>query len=269
MKNNLRKSLTAAVLVLAAWTSNTVAGAPGYCYDPATRDGYVCPACNCTGEEYVEKKDGGCRTCGAELVPRNELTYVAILLHDGVELLDFTGPAEVFTRAGGFYVYTVSANGRAITSQGFLSVQPAYSIENCPWPDVLVIPGGRSTELTGNKPSMEWIRTVSERADVVMSVCTGAFVLANAGLLDGREATTHPAGIEKLTRDAPRTKVHASTTFVDNGKVITTAGASSGMDGALRVVQRLQGDDSARKTAAFLQYDSWSPESGWVVSARK
>ena len=269
MKHILPKSLIATAVVVAAWFSNGAAGGPGYCYDPAARDGYVCPACNCTGEEHVEKKDGSCRACGAELVARKDLTYVAILLHDGVELLDFTGPAEVFTRAGGFYVYTVSAAGRAVSSQGFLTVQPAYSMESCPWPDVLVIPGGRSTELTESKLSMQWIKTVSENADVVMSVCTGAFVLANAGLLDGREATTHPAGIEKLKRDAPRTQIHARTTFVDNGKVITTAGASSGMDGALRVVQRLQGDDAARKTAAFLEYESWSPDGGWVVSARK
>jgi transcriptional regulator GlxA family with amidase domain len=101
-----------------------------------------------------------------------------------------------------------------------------------------------------------------------MSVCTGAFVLARAGLLDGREATTHPDGIEKLRRDATRTKVHANTCFVDNGKVITTAGASSGIDGALRVVQRLRGDDSARRTATYLEYERWSPEGGLVVSAQ-
>lgn len=270
MKQNTFKGILVAAIALAAmWSSNATAGGPGYCYDPATRDGYVCTRTDCAGDAHVAKKDGTCATCGAQLVARKDLTYVAIVVHDGVEPLDFSGPAEVFTSAGRFYVYTVSPNGRAITSRGSLALQPDYSMQNCPWPDVLVVPGGQSNVLTGDELSMHWIKSVSAQTDVVMSVSSGAFVLANAGLLEGREATAHATDIDGLKRAAPRTKVHADTRFVDNGTVITTAGVSSGIDGALRVVQRIYGDDAARKTANALEYDGWSPEGGVIVSARK
>jgi transcriptional regulator GlxA family with amidase domain len=176
----------------------------------------------------------------------------------------------VFTTAGGrFRVYTVSPDGRGVRAQGFMKFQPDYSMENCPWPDVLVVPGGDSSELTGSELAMHWIQAVSKEADCVLSVCSGAFVLAKAGMLDGLEATTHTADVEDLRKLAPRTKVHAHTRFVDNGKIITAAGVSSGIDGALRVVQKLYGDDAATKAARYLEYDRWSPSDGVVVTTRR
>jgi len=259
--------LTSMIALLS--TTAAVAGSAGYCYDPAQRAGYVCPPCGCVGDRQAEKQDGHCQTCKMDLVALKDLTHVAIMVHDGVELLDFTGPAEVFATAGGrFYVYTVSQDGRPVRAQGFMKFEPDYSMHNCPWPDVLVVPGGGSGEITGNELAMQWIQAVSKDADYVLSVCSGAFVLARAGMLNGLEATTHAADVDELKKLAPRTKVHANTRFVDNGKIITTAGVSSGIDGALRVVQKLYGDDAATKAASYLAYDRWSPADGVVVTAK-
>jgi transcriptional regulator GlxA family with amidase domain len=265
----MKRTLLIAALLAASSTNAALGGGPGYCYDPGDRAGYVCPPCQCEGDRHAEKNDGRCRTCNMELVALKDLTHVAILVYDGVELLDFTGPAEVFTSAGSrFYVYTVSASGRAVRAQGFMKFEPDYSMENCPWPDVLVIPGGRAGEVANNKLLLQWIRTVSESADCVLSVCSGAFVLAKAGLLDGLEATAHAADVEALRKVAPRTRVHAKTRFVDNGKIVTAAGVSSGIDGALRVVQKLHGDEAAAKAARRLEYPRWSPGDGVVVSVK-
>src|SRR5262245_10387561 len=112
MKRTIRIATFLAALLAAPPIHDAVAGSPGYCYDPSTRTGFVCPPCHCEGDHRVEQSDGRCRTCDMELVPLKDLTHVAILVYDGVELLDFTGPAEVFTAAGSrFYVYTVSMGG--------------------------------------------------------------------------------------------------------------------------------------------------------------
>jgi transcriptional regulator GlxA family with amidase domain len=265
----MKRTLLIAAVLAASSFSAALAGGPGYCYDPGDRAGFVCPPCGCEGDRIAEKRDGRCRTCNMDLVALKDLTHVAILVYDGVELLDFTGPAEVFTAPGGrFYVYTVSMNGRPVRAQGFMKFAPDYSIESCPWPDVLVIPGGGSGAVANNELALQWIRTVSEKTDCVLSVCSGAFVLAKAGLLDGLEATTHAADVEQLKKAAPRTKVHANTRFVDNGKVITAAGVSSGIDGALRVVQKLHGDAAATKAASYLEYPRWSASDGVVVTAK-
>src|SRR5262245_26362063 len=113
--------------------------------------------------------------------PRN----VAVFLFNGVELLDFAGPADVFSAAGsGYKVYTVAETTEPIVSQGFVKVVPEFSIQNCPKPDVLVIPGGNTAAPLASPEVIAWIKGVSENTEVTMSVCTGAFILAKAGLLD-------------------------------------------------------------------------------------
>src|SRR5688572_27255238 len=115
---------------------------------------------------------------------------VAIFLYEGVELLDFAGPGEVFSAAG-FKTYTVSADGKPLKSQGFVSVQPEFSIDNAPVPDILVVPGGNSTPTTNNPRVIQWITDLTGNGCSFMSVCTGAFILAKAGLLDNKRITTH------------------------------------------------------------------------------
>jgi transcriptional regulator GlxA family with amidase domain len=187
---------------------------------------------------------------------------VAICVWNEAELLDFSGPGEVFAAADGgaaFEVYTVGESDAPIVSQGFLRVTPQYSIANCPRPDVIVLPGGGIHHLSVNASMVSWLITAAASAEVVLSVCTGAFLLAAAGLLDGLEATTWYGAIDRLRAAAPRTRVYADRRFVDNGRYVTSAGVSAGIDAALHVVARLLGTEKARETARYMEYD-WDPD---------
>jgi putative intracellular protease/amidase len=192
---------------------------------------------------------------------------VAIVLYDGVELLDFAGPGEVFSSAGYFRVFTVAPSHAPILSQGFVRVTPDYSVDDSPVPDILFVPGGNAGSLAKNPAAMAWVKKVAPSAEVAMSVCTGAFVLGRAGLLDGKPATTHWSAIEGLRKSFPRTDVKSGVRYVDAGQVLTTAGVSAGIDGALHLVQRLLGDDVAWQTARYMQYDHWEPSESATLSA--
>lgn len=188
------------------------------------------------------------------LMPRKN---VAIFLFDGVELLDFAGPGEVFAAADqfrAFNVYTVAVSEDELHSQQFLTIKPQYAIADSPRPDILVLPGGKAQASLSDARVFEWIQNSASVADVVMSVCTGAFLLAKAGLLDGMHATTHWASIQRLRMAAPKATVHADRRIVDNGKIVTCAGVSAGIDGALHVVERLQGHQVAIDTARYMEY---------------
>ena len=188
---------------------------------------------------------------------------VAILVYEGMELLDFAGPAEVFSVAGGgraFEVFTVAASPGPVKSLGF-AFTPHYTLGDCPKVDVLVVPGG-STRIPLTDPAVvAWVKKKSGEAEVVVSVCTGALLLAKAGLLDGLEATTHHASLDALQEAAPKTKVRVGLRFVDNGKVVTSAGVSAGIDASLHVVERLLGLEGATQTAEYMEYRR-DPSSG-------
>jgi len=128
-----------------------------------------------------------------------------------------------------------------------------------------VIPGGGSRALLSDEPLMSWLGESADDAEVILTVCTGTFALAKLGLLDGLEVTTHHSAIDTLKAKAPEAKVHENTRFVDNGKIVTTAGVSAGIDGALHVVSRLLGEEAAAKTARYMEYDKWEPEQGTIV----
>jgi putative intracellular protease/amidase/YHS domain-containing protein len=182
---------------------------------------------------------------------------VAIFIYEGMELLDFAGPGEVFAVAGqgrAFNVFTVAATSRTVTSQGFVSVAPRYTLADCPKVDVLVVPGGATRIPLADPAAVEWIRKTSRDAEVSLSVCTGAFLLAKAGLLDGLEATTHRSALDALRQAAPETRVLEGRRFVDNGKVVTSAGVSAGIDGSLHVVSRLLGPGAASEAAWGMEY---------------
>lgn len=186
--------------------------------------------------------------------PRN----VAIVLWNGVELLDFAGPGEAFsaarTAAGApaFRVYTVAARKEPITSQGFVQITPQFDFEDCPAPDLVVLPGGGTQNARDVVP---WLKRIEPDCELVMSVCTGAFLLGEAGLLDGLEATTWHGAIARLRKAYPRVEVHENRRFVDNGRVVTCAGVSAGIDGALHVVGRMVGEPSARAAARYMEYE--------------
>lgn len=184
---------------------------------------------------------------------------VAIVVHEGVELLDFAGPTEAFAaaRRGGdrcYEVFLVAPNKKPLKSQGCVTIVPQHDITDCPRPDVVVIPGGDTDQLLRDEAFMTWVKTTSTTAEVMMSVCTGAFALAKAGLLDGGPATTHHGSIAGLRRDFPKVEVRDDARFVDNGKTLTSAGVSAGIDGALHLIERQMGADVARATARYMEY---------------
>ncbi len=190
---------------------------------------------------------------------------IAILIFDEVEVLDFCGPFEVFSVTGKreglspFNVFTVAETDRPVIARNGLSVNPAYTVSDCPDPHILIVPGGYGTRREmENEALLAWIGRRAVAAELVLSVCTGALLLAKAGLLDGLSATTHHDAIGLLRDIAPHTRVLDSHRVVDNGKVILSAGISAGLDMSLHVVGRLLGLHQANETAAYMEYD-WSP----------
>jgi putative intracellular protease/amidase len=192
---------------------------------------------------------------------------VGIFIYEGVEVLDFSGPAEVFAATPGFNTFTVAVTDQPIISQGFIKVTPQYSIENCPPTDILVFPGGGTRRLQDHPEFINWIQQRSENTQVMMSVCTGAALLSKAGLLDGKEVTTWHGFISRLQDMTPEALVLSDTRFVDNGHVVTTAGVSAGIDGALHVVSRIKGQDVAMATARYMEYDKWQPDAGKIIES--
>jgi transcriptional regulator GlxA family with amidase domain len=202
----------------------------------------------------------------APRVPAGYTRNVAIVQYEGVELLDFAGPAEVFAAARGdsrgkpaFRVYTVAASTAPLESQGFLKVTPDHTWADAPAPDIVVVPGGSTQNLLEDPKFMEWIAKTVPKAEVSLSVCTGAFAFARAGFLDGGQATTWYGAIEGLRKAAPKATVIEGRRFIDNGSIVTTAGVSAGIDGALHVVARLLGRQVADRTAQYMEY-RWTPE---------
>jgi transcriptional regulator GlxA family with amidase domain len=147
-----------------------------------------------------------------------------------------------------------------------LSINPHYSFADCPPADILLIPGGYGTRQEIHKPDvLQWVRENSRMADLVLSVCTGSFVLAKAGLLEGLTATTHHRALAEFQKLAPHTTLDATKRFVDNGTVITSAGISAGIDMALYVVAKLLGKEQANETAEYMEYDWKQSETDEVM----
>jgi putative intracellular protease/amidase/ketosteroid isomerase-like protein len=195
---------------------------------------------------------------------------VAIVIYNQMELLDFAGPAETFQAAGQgwtYNVFTVAETVEPIISQRFVTITPQFTIANCPPPDLVVIPGGNSSVVRKSQKMMDWVKAVSREAQCTFTVCTGAFVLAQAGLLDGLEATTHHSALATLRRDYPKIKVRSDRRVVDNGNIVTAAGVSAGIDGALHIVARMRGQAVARRTAEYMEY-KWQPEPAAVSGER-
>ena len=188
---------------------------------------------------------------------------VAIFLYEGAETLDFAGPAEVFASSG-FDTYTMSVDGKEILSKGFITIKPQYSLENAPIPDIVVFPGGGATAPANNPRVIAWVKKLYDRGSILMSVCTGAQILARAGYLDNKNITTWHGYIKDLQKLVPTAVVLDNTRYIDNGNIITTAGVSAGIDGALYLVSRLNGLEAAKQTAYYMEYEKWDPKAGRV-----
>lgn len=194
-------------------------------------------------------------------------TKVLFYLQDGVQVLDFAGPLEVFNDAG-FEVFIVSKTKAQIVSQDVLKITPDYSIADAPKADIIAFFGGATRATTEDPEVIDWIKRTA-RPDYYFSVCTGAFILGKAGILDGLTTTTFHDAIGNLQRAVPKTKVLANVRFVDNGNVITTAGISAGIDGALHVVSRILGEAKAIEVAKLMEYDKWVPNQGLIINKPK
>ncbi|QBJ68531.1 AraC family transcriptional regulator [Bacillus anthracis] len=187
---------------------------------------------------------------------------VGIFLFNEVEVLDFAGPFEVFSitkvhEEKPFTVYTVSQNGEMITARNGLRVQPDYSIEDLPPVDILIIPGGKGARENEVKNDIiiNWVRQQMKEVKLMTSVCTGALLLAKAGLLEGLKATTHWASIQTFKKDFPNVEVMENVKFVDEGHIITSAGISAGINMSFHIVKNLLGVEIAEETAKNMEYD--------------
>lgn len=187
---------------------------------------------------------------------------VGILLFDGVQIVDFAAPYEVFGQAG-FGVSTVSADGKAVTTAMGLKVTPDASFTDAPHFDVLLVPGGDVKHAERDPVLLDFVRMRSGQAKQVLSVCTGASILAATGLLDGLKATTFHSALKPMAAAYPRVTVVDDVRWVDNGKIVTSAGLSSGIDAALHTVAKLRDEEAARAVALHLEYD-WDPKGGFV-----
>lgn len=241
---------------------------------------YYCPMCQSRCDENEFDKPGVCEPCGMALVKQSkkerkklmiensQRPSIAFYLQNGIEVLDFAGPLEVFTYAG-FQVFTVSKTTDPILSQGVLNVIPDYDITNAPQADILAFFGGNPGVALQDKEVMKWIKDQESEVDYFFSVCTGAFILGQAGLLDDQTVTTFHMAIENLQKSFPKAKVLSNVRYVDNGRVITTAGISAGIDGALHLVAKIMGAEVATRTVDYMEYDKWVANEGLIMDSEQ
>jgi putative intracellular protease/amidase len=191
-------------------------------------------------------------------LPQRKRIKVAFMLGDNANVIDTAGPWEVFqdvmlgdSHHNPFELYTVAPKEGPLKMTGGLVVQPHYAVANAPQPHVIVVPAHKSTA-----ESRAWLAQASAGTDVTMSVCTGAFQLARAGLLKGIPATTHHDFFESFAKEFPDIELRRGLRFVDSGRVATAGGLTSGIDLALHVVARYFGVEAAQATAAYMEYSS-------------
>lgn len=206
--------------------------------------------------------------------PANGSIPVAFPISDGAVVIDYSGPWEVFQdvsipsrkdQSPVFNLYTVAESAAPVTASGGMKLLPNYTFENAPQPKVIVIPAQ-----SGNDAMLSWIRKSFAATDLTMSVCTGAFVLAKTGLLDGKSATTHHGFYGRFAMQyASKIQLKRGARFVEDGQLATAGGLTSGIDLALRVVERYFGRDVAASTASYMEYqgEGWKDSSGLANSA--
>jgi transcriptional regulator GlxA family with amidase domain len=192
---------------------------------------------------------------------------VGIFVFDDVEVLDFAGPYEVFTCATRvsaamapgtpppFEVVIIGQSRARLRARAGLGVLPESDFHSVPRVDVLLVPGGVVKAELAKPAVLRWIADTARECELVASICTGAFLLAGAGLLDGQEATTHWQDIDELRNMFPRVRVEPQRRWIDNGRIVTSGGISAGIDMSLHLVARLAGRELALRTARQMEYD--------------
>jgi transcriptional regulator GlxA family with amidase domain len=216
------------------------------------------------------KEGAKAEAAGGKLTPPAKGSIpVAVAISEGAVVIDFAGPWEVFQdvhvpERGAtmeemmpFRLFTVSETTRPVRGSAGLQLVPDHTFDGAPQPSIIIVGAQR-----GSDALHRWLRNASEKADLTMSVCTGAFHLARAGLLSGKSATTHHGSLDALASQFPDINVRRGLRFVESSpKIATAGGLSSGIDLALRVVERYFGRPAAERTAAYMEYQSRS----WIV----
>ena len=214
-----------------------------------------------TSRESNAGRDG---TAASPLpAPASGSIPVAFLMSDGAVVIDFSGPWEVFEavhvigrRDPAFTVYTVAQSTAPVTASGGLKIIPSFTFKTAPAPKVVVIPAQDGA----GEAALDWIRQVTHATDVTMSVCTGAVVLAQTGLLKGKSATTHHSAYAEFAMQFPDVQLVRGARFVETGNLASSGGLSSGIDLSLRVVERYFGREVATQTAYYMEYQG----QGWM-----
>lgn len=187
---------------------------------------------------------------------------VGLYIYDQAEVLDFSGPFEVFSTASRicpsekpFNVFLVSETGDTVHARGGYSVNPSFGFHNHPQIDVMIVVGGVHTEEISKKRVLKWIAEQGKNAQLVASVCTGAFLLAEARVLTNEHVTTHWEDIPDLRASYPNLTVKESTRWVDEGRIVTSGGITAGIDMSLHLVSRLHSPELAENTARQMEFD--------------
>ncbi len=187
---------------------------------------------------------------------------IGIYIYDHAEVLDFSGPFEVFSTASRicvdgepFNVFLVGETGESVKARGGYEVSPSFGFSGHPEIDVLIVAGGVHTEEMSKAQVIDWVAKIAKKAKIVASVCTGVFLLAEAEVLTNENVTTHWEDIPDLRARYPNLTVHESTRWVDEGSIVTSGGISAGIDMSLHLVSKLHRYELAKKTARQMEYD--------------
>lgn len=225
---------------------------------------YVCPPCGCPQDNKHFDAPGICTDCnmayntlltGMENKPRTSAPRrtAAILLFDMADIMDVTGPMSVFEHAG-FNVVTVAKNPEPKNIGMSMRLEPDYTFGTLPRVDVIMVPGGGPAEANQDMEIVEWLKRVNDETDTMFSVCSGAFFLGLAGILDDNEATTFASLIPNLKEQFPKARVLNNVKYTNNGHVITSSGLSSGIDASFEVVAKYYGVGIAQDIANRMEY---------------
>ncbi len=187
---------------------------------------------------------------------------IGIYIYDDAEVLDFSGPFEVFSTASRvcehsepFNTFLISESGKSVDARAGFKVTPSFSIDNHPTLDALIIAGGVHTGELKKSAVIDWLKNQHKKVDITASVCTGAFLLAEAGIISDHSVTTHWEDIPDLRKDYPQLKVVENVRWVDQKNIITSAGISAGIDMSLFLVEKLHDHSLAQKTAKQMDFD--------------
>ncbi len=236
---------------------------------------YSCAPCGCPDDGKYFSNMGNCPSCNMSLQPSIqglerraasiERPKAGIFLFNSADVMDVTGPISVFEHAG-FNIFTFSKTSEPVRIGMNLELKPDFNFSNLPEVDILVFPGGGLAESNpGDKEVVQFIKSRYEATDVLFSVCSGAFFLGEAGLLDGQEATTFASMIPLLAENYPSVEALNDVKYTDNGKIVTSAGLSSGIDAAFHVVSKYYGIGRAQDIANHMEYP-WKREHDYARS---